>query len=197
MLQVFDKISPGLVDWKSVNTNRARMNAFNKLENCNYCVKLGKQLQFSVVGIGGKDFVDGNRKLILAVVWQTMRYHLFSILKQLKFSGKDVTEEFMISWANGKVKAAGKNTHIKDFGDRRLGDGLFLIDLLCALDPSLVDYQLVTPGDTPDNKMLNAKYAINVARQMGCCVFLLWEDIVEVKSKMLLTFVGTLMSIDR
>jgi plastin-1 len=56
------------VDWKSVNTNRAKMNAFNKVENCNYCVKLGKELKFSMVGVAGKDFVDGNKKLILALV---------------------------------------------------------------------------------------------------------------------------------
>jgi hypothetical protein len=46
-------------------------------------------------------------------------------------------------------------------------------------------------------EMLNAKYAINVARKLGCCVFLLPEDIVEVKSKLLLTFVGALMSVDK
>lgn len=40
--------------------------------------------------------------------------------------------------------------------------------------------------------MLNAKYAISVARQIGCCIFLLWEDIVEVNNKMILTFVGSL-----
>jgi hypothetical protein len=68
ILQVLDKISPKLVDWKSVNTNRAKMNAFNKVENCNYCVKLGKDLKFSMVGVAGKDFVDGNKKLILALV---------------------------------------------------------------------------------------------------------------------------------
>ena len=44
------------------------MNAFNKVENCNYCVKLGKELKFSMVGVAGKDFVDGNKKLILALV---------------------------------------------------------------------------------------------------------------------------------
>lgn len=197
LLQVFDKISPGSVDWKSVNTNRAKMNAFNKLENCNYGVKLGKELKFSMVGIGGKDFVDGNKKLILAVIWQTMRHHIFSILKQLKFGGKEVTEDDMISWANSKVSAAGRKTTMKDFRDRTLGDGLFLIDLLYALDPSGVDYSLVTPGDTNENKILNAKYAISLARKLGCCVFLLPEDIVEVKSKLLLTFVGTLMSVDR
>lgn len=45
--------------------------------------------------------------------------------------------------------------------------------------------------------MLNAKYAISLARKFGCCVFLLPEDIVEVKSKLLLTFIGTLMSVDK
>lgn len=42
--------------------------------------------------------------------------------------------------------------------------------------------------------MLNAKYVISIARKMGCCIFLLWEDIVEVKPKMILTFIGTLMA---
>ncbi len=41
--------------------------------------------------------------------------------------------------------------------------------------------------------MLNAKLAIGVARRIGCCIFLLWEDIVEVNNKMILTFVGTLI----
>ena len=35
-----------------------------KLENCNYAVELAQQMNFSVVGIGGKDILDGN-KLIL------------------------------------------------------------------------------------------------------------------------------------
>ena len=51
-----------------------------------------------MVGIGGKDFVDGNRKLILALFWQTMRHHIFFILRQLKSGGKDITEDDMITW---------------------------------------------------------------------------------------------------
>ena len=35
-----------------------------KLENCNYAVELAKTMNFSVVGIGGKDIHDGN-KLVL------------------------------------------------------------------------------------------------------------------------------------
>jgi hypothetical protein len=43
--------------------------------------------------------------------------------------------------------------------------------------------------------MLNAKYAISIARRIGCCIFLLWEDIVEVNPKMILTFVGSMISV--
>lgn len=35
--------------------------------------------------------------------------------------------------------------------------------------------------------MVNAKYAISVARQAGCCVFCVWEDIVEVSLSLSLT----------
>jgi hypothetical protein len=42
----------------------------------------------------------------------------------------------MISWANKKVASVGKKTTAKDFRDKTLGDSLFLIDLLYAMDPS-------------------------------------------------------------
>lgn len=45
--------------------------------------------------------------------------------------------------------------------------------------------------------MLNAKYAVSVARQLGATIFLLWEDIVEVKQKMIITFVAALMSLSK
>jgi plastin-1 len=39
----------------------------------------------------------------------------------------------------------------------------------------------------------NAKYCISVARKLGATIFCLPEDLVEVKPKMILTFVGALM----
>jgi plastin-1 len=44
-------------------------------------------------------------------------------------------------------------------------------------------------------KQDNAKYVIGCARKMGCTVFLLWEDIVEQKPKMLLTFLAAVMQV--
>lgn len=33
--------------------------------------------------IGGQDIVEGNRKLILAILWQAMRLHIFIVLERL------------------------------------------------------------------------------------------------------------------
>ena len=41
---------------------------------------------------------------------------------------------------------------------------------------------------------MNARYAISLARKLGATIFLLAEDIVEVHSKLLLTFVGAIMA---
>lgn len=55
---------------------------------------------------------------------------------------------------------------------------------------SSVDYEFVTAGTSAEDAMANAKYALSVARKLGAVIFLLPEDIVEVKPKMILTFIG-------
>jgi hypothetical protein len=59
-----------------------------------------------------------------------------------------------------------------------------------------VNYEIVSAGRSDEEAKDNAKYAISIARKMGATIFLLPEDIVEVKSKMILTFVGSLMAVD-
>ena len=68
--------------------------------------------------------------------------------------------------------------------------------MLAAVEPRCVDRALVTPGVTEEEQKLNAKYAISSARKLGCTLFLLWEDIVDVRPKMILTFVATVMMFD-
>ena len=45
-------------------------------------------------------------------------------------------------------------------------------------------------------KLSNAKYAISVARSKGARIYALPEDIVEVKSKMVMTIFACLMILD-
>jgi len=195
ILKIMDKVSPGIVDWSKVNTKEP-LNKFKKVENANYAVVLGKQLKFSLVGIQGSDIVDGNKTLTLALVWQLFRFHVVSILKGLsKNKGGEITDNDIIKWANETVAASGKHSKMDHFKDASLRNSIFFIDLLAAVKPSLIDYSLITDGHSDKDATQNAKYAISVARKIGCTIFLLPEDIVEVKNKMILTFVGSIMAV--
>lgn len=192
ILEVLDKVAPGVVNWKAANRPPIKL-PFRKVENCNQVINIGKQLKLSVVNLAGNDIVQGNRKLILAYLWQLMRYNMLHLLRTIKYKGKEVSDTDILEWANTKVKASGKTTRIESFKDKSLSSGLFFLDLLAAVEPRVVNWHLVTKGDTEEEKKQNANYTISVARKLGCSVFLLWDDIVEVRPKMILTLTASIM----
>jgi len=197
LLQLMDKIEPGSVSWKTVN--RPPKNKYKRVENTNYVVVLGKSklFNFSLVGIGGVDIVDGKKKLILSIVWQLMRYHSLKVLSSLSGDGSLATDRDILAWANARVERIGRDSKMASFRDPTLASSTFFLDLCTALAPGIVNPEIVTPGSTDEEKASNAKYVISVARKLGACVFLTWEDIVEVKSKMLMTFCASLMAWDQ
>ncbi|KAL0874616.1 hypothetical protein Bca101_024321 [Brassica carinata] len=69
----------------------------------------------------------------------------------------------------------------------------FFLDLLWAVEPRVVNWNLVTKSETDEEKRLNATYIVSVARKLGCSVFVLPEDIVEVKHKMILILTASIM----
>nr|ADE75748.1 unknown [Picea sitchensis] len=79
------------------------------------------------------------------------------------------------------------------FKDKSLTNGIFFLELLTAVEPRVVSWNVVTKGETEQEKKLNATYIISVARKMGCSIFLLPEDIVEVNPKMILTLTASIM----
>lgn len=197
LLQTFDKVRSGVVTWRRANM-KTPLSRFKAIENTNHVIELGKQLNFSLVGIQGADITDGNRTLTLALVWQLMREHILVTLKSLS-SGRSeshpITDADIIEWANCLVSKSGKDSSMASFKDPSLSTGRFLIDLLQAMKPGIVCYDMVTSGTSEEDSKLNAKYAISMARKLGATIFVLPEDIVEVKAKMIMTFVGTLMAI--
>lgn len=193
LIQVIDKVKPGLVDWNKVNKKKP-LSRFKQLENTNYVVELGQKLKFSLVGLQGSDITDGVVNLTLGLVWQLMREHIIQTLKKLSKGGQDIKDSDIIEWANNH---AGKfDTRISSFKDSSLKTGVFFLNLLTSLKKSVIDASLVTAGETDEDAKLNAKYAISVARKLGATIFLLPEDILEVKPKMIMTFVGSLMVIE-
>ncbi|KAK3160926.1 hypothetical protein QOZ80_1BG0068350 [Eleusine coracana subsp. coracana] len=195
LLEVIDKIAPGSVNWKMATRPPIKL-PFRKVENCNQVLKIGKELKFSLVNIAGNDIVQGNKKLILAFLWQLMRYNILQLLKNLRFhsNGKEITYNDILAWANRKVKDSGKhNSCMESFKDRSLSSGTFFLNLLSAVEPRVVNWSLVTKGEKDEEKQMNASYIISVARKLGCSIFLLPEDILEVNQKMMLTLAASIM----
>ncbi|TQD86430.1 hypothetical protein C1H46_028033 [Malus baccata] len=194
LLEVLDKVSPGSVNWKQASKPPIKM-PFRKVENCNQVVRIGKQLKFSLVNVAGNDIVQGNKKLILAFLWQLMRFNMLQLLKNLRShsQGKEMTDADILKWANNKVRSTGRTSQMESFKDKSLSNGIFFLELLSAVEPRVVNWNLVTKGESADEKKLNATYIVSVARKLGCSIFLLPEDIMEVNQKMLLTLTASIM----
>jgi len=196
ILKIEDKLNPGVVDWKKVN-QRDPMHRIKCVENTNMAVSIAKDdLKFSLVGVGGVDITDGNETLTLALVWQMMRHHVLTVLKEVG-GGAPVSEDAMIKWSNELVKSSGKSSSMSNFKDASLTNSIFFLDLLNAIRPGCVAASVVLTSGSAEDNLKNAKYAISMARKLGATIFLLPEDIVEVKPKMILTFVGSLMAVGK
>ncbi|EGW03083.1 Plastin-3 [Cricetulus griseus] len=184
------------VDWSKVNKPPYPKLGANmkKLENCNYAVELGKHpAKFSLVGIGGQDLNDGNPTLTLAVVWQLMRRYTLNVLEDLG-EGQKANDDIIVNWVNRTLSEAGKSTSIQSFKDKTISSSLAVVDLIDAIQPGCINYDLVKSGNlTEDDKHNNAKYAVSMARRIGARVYALPEDLVEVKPKMVMTVFACLM----
>lgn len=169
---------------------------FKAVENTNYAVELGKQNHFSLVGIQGADITDGQRTLTLGMVWQLMRKDIVNTLSALaqRLGKREITDADMVRWANDMVKKGGRSSSIRSFKDPSLGTGVFLLDVLNGMKSAYVDYDLVASGRTDEEAYMNAKLAISIARKMGATIWLVPEDICAVRSRLITTFIGSLMA---
>jgi len=206
LLQAYNKVVPGSVNEKHVNQRPTgnspngepkEMSRFKKVENTNYAIELGKQLRFSLVGVQGADITDGQRTLTLGLVWQLMRRDISETLARLaqRDGKRELTDADMVQWANGMSKdGSGGQSKVRSFKDQSIGSGVFLLDVLSGMKSSYVDYDLVTPGRTDEDAYMNAKLSISIARKMGATIWLVPEDICQVRQRLVTTFVGSLMA---
>ena len=167
---------------------------FKAVENTNYAIELGKQMRFSLVGVQGADITDGQRTLTLGLVWQLMRRDISETLSALaqRLGKREITDNEMIKWANEQSKKGGRGSSIRSFKDQAIGSGVFLLDVLNGMKSSYVDYELVTSGRSDEEAYMNAKLAISIARKMGATIWLVPEDICQVRSRLVVTFIGML-----
>ncbi len=142
LLKVIDKLKPNCVNWKKVSENST--NKFTKLGNCNEAVEACKKAGFVIVGIGGMSILEGNKQLILAIVWQLMRCHTLQLV-----GGK--TEEDLVKWGNELV---GADYKASSFKDPSLKNSLYFIRIMSAIEPRAINWELISQGK---NKKFNVR----------------------------------------
>ena len=188
LLQALGKLYPGEPMLGSVIETK-RHSRFQMIENTNRVVFFCREhIKLSMVGIQGADITDGSITLTKALVWQLMRDHL---LRTLRSTSPGIKDGDMLAWANERV--SGRK--ISSFGDPSLKNGAFLMDLLRTFDQSIEPVATLSNGSSDAELLDNARYILSIARRMGAVLFLLPEDIVECKAKMIMTLVASLMAI--
>ncbi|XP_057715140.1 plastin-1 [Corythoichthys intestinalis] len=198
ILQLYEKVNVP-VNWKKVNLPPypALGTNMKKLENCNYAVGLGRNVaHFSLVGIGGENLNEGSPMHTLALVWQLMRRYTMLVLSDLG-DGERVGEQIILNWVNTTLSQKHPDSQISSFKDLHISTSLPVIDLIDAIAPGTVKWDVVTRPASGvmkiSDKHNNAKYAISLARKIGARVYALPDDLVEVNPKMVLTLFACLM----
>lgn len=208
LLEVLDSMVPGSVDWARAFQPPFKqvVSRIKSVENCNQVVQIAKQhLNLSLVGIGGEDIADGKQKPILSLVWQMMHCHTLQVLQSVALNSahesgsaeKDISEADVLAWGNQLLSLKGSKWQISSFRDPNLASGLPLLDLLRAIEPRCVQDRFIAQGFTYEEQRMNANYVISTTRKLGGTVLVAWEDIVEVRPKMILILLASLMQLDK
>lgn len=79
-----------------------------------------------------------------------MRAYTLAVLHDLTKSDKPVVEKDIVNWANSKLASAGKSSHVESFKDPSIADGRVVIDLIDAIVPNSIRYEVVRDPESDE-----------------------------------------------
>ncbi|KAK4180046.1 hypothetical protein QBC36DRAFT_358767 [Triangularia setosa] len=142
-----------------------------RFENANLALNFIKSRGIQMTNIGAEDVVDGNRKIILGLIWTLI----------LRFTISDINEEGMTAkeglllWCQRKT-ACYDEVDVRDFS-QSWNDGLAFCALLDIHRPDLIDYDALDKSDHRGNMQL----AFDIAhKEIGIPKLLDVEDVCDV-----------------
>ncbi|KAI2626523.1 calponin homology domain-containing protein [Hypoxylon sp. NC1633] len=142
-----------------------------KFENANTALDFIKSRGIQMTNIGAEDVVDGNRKIILGLIWTLI----------LRFTISDINEEGMTAkeglllWCQRKT-ACYDEVEVRDFSTS-WNNGLAFCALLDIHRPDLIDYDALDKSDHRGNMQL----AFDIAhKEIGIPDLLDVEDVCDV-----------------
>ncbi|PGH10007.1 hypothetical protein GX51_00273 [Blastomyces parvus] len=142
-----------------------------KFENANKSLDYVKGRGIQMTNIGAEDIVDGNRKIILGLIWTLI----------LRFTISDISEEGMTAkeglllWCQRKT-ACYPGVEVRDFS-ASWNDGLAFCALLDIHRPDLIDFDSLDKNDHKGNMQLAFDIASN---DIGIPDLLDVEDVCDV-----------------
>lgn len=83
-----------------------------------------------------------------------MRAYTLSVLSQLANTGNATIEKEIVAWVNRKLQSAGKVTTIKSFQDQTIGNAKVVLDLIDAIKPGSINYELINDGTDYEVRMI-------------------------------------------
>ncbi|KAJ6130486.1 hypothetical protein N7512_003266 [Penicillium capsulatum] len=142
-----------------------------RFENVNKSLDFIKGRRIQMTNIGAEDIVDGNRKIILGLIWTLI----------LRFTISDINEEGMTAkeglllWCQRKT-ACYEDVEVRDFSSS-WNNGLAFCALLDIHRPDLIDYDALDKSDHRGNM----KLAFDIAsKEIGIPDLLDVDDVCDV-----------------
>ncbi|CRG87243.1 Alpha-actinin-like protein 1 [Talaromyces islandicus] len=142
-----------------------------KFENVNKSLDFIKWRGIPMTNIGAEDIVDGNRKIILGLIWTLISKFTISDINQEGISAK----EGLLLWCQRKT-ACYPEVEVRDFSTS-WNDGLAFCALLDIHRPDLIDYDALDKNDHRGNMQLAFDIAAN---EIGIPDLLDVEDVCDV-----------------
>ena len=142
-----------------------------RFENVNIALDFIKARKIQLTNIGAEDVVDGNRKIILGLIWTLILRFTISDISDQGLSAK----EGLLLWCQRKT-ACYEEVSVHDFSGS-WKDGLAFCALLDIHRPDLIDYDELDKSDHRGNMQL----AFDIAsKEIGIPDLLDVEDVCDV-----------------
>ncbi|TKA31104.1 hypothetical protein B0A50_02073 [Salinomyces thailandicus] len=142
-----------------------------RFENVNIALDFIKSRKIQLTNIGAEDIVDGNRKIILGLIWTLILRFTISDINDQGLSAR----EGLLLWCQRKT-ACYDEVEVRDFSGS-WNDGLAFCALLDIHRPDLIDYDKLDKSDHRGNMQL----AFDIAsKEIGIPDLLDVEDVCDV-----------------
>jgi Ca2+-binding EF-hand superfamily protein len=142
-----------------------------RFENVNIALDFIKGRKIQLTNIGAEDIVDGNRKIILGLIWTLILRFTISDVNHQGLSAR----EGLLLWCQRKT-ACYEEVEVRDFSGS-WNDGLAFCALLDIHRPDLIDYDELDKSDHRGNMQL----AFDIAsKEIGIPDLLDVEDVCDV-----------------